>query len=466
MFRNPKWGKLILSLLLFAVLASQAVCGQVNVNQPGESVVEGDITLTVYPDGSVDVSVSGSSEQALDPWRSPPFRGVVFELANSPVEVNLTECSGTLAVEFGPEMSEMLTDMDLDIAVHAEERSAEATILFDLPGYVGLEGRVGFEVEEATSEGTLDLEATVRIWYTQYPREYVELFIETFPMLKEQMLSELSRMTDGRLEVQEMTIVDSEVGPEMATITLRASIVGDFAEGLQSLAEEAYIPYLDLPDRRPRIDFREAMITKIDSADVRISFDGDEREFTISFDGVVDGDIDRQVNVVKNLLIEEAVRESEPDPETAEMINDFLLPTELSILNLNTTLEYSYSDEVQHVDFALNRLGMKPPTAEALLNALQGASEEVSEPGFTLTLEGGSDGSRYVEIVVPPTTSEPLVEEPGRVVWAFDDIENLNQVTFEVKETKGPSMLTPQVLIPAAGAAVVIAVAAFMLTRR
>lgn len=467
MFDSRKYDKLILSLLLFAAFVPQVVCAKVLVNPQQENVLEGDITIMVYPDGSMDVCVVGSSEQALDPWASPPpFRDVAFELVNSLIDINLTEISSTLIVELRPDTAEELTDLDLDVTVHFEAQSAEATIFFDLPGYVGVEGRIGFVTDEATSESTLDLDATVRIWYTQYPREYIELFIENFPLLREQMLSELSRMTDGRLEVQEMTIVDSEVGPEMATIAFRAVIVGDFAEGLRSLAEEAYIPYLGMPDATPRIDFKEAMMTNVESVDIEISFDGEERAFIISFDGVVEGDLDRQVNVIKNLLIEEGMRESTPDPETAEMINEFLLPTELSVLELNATFGYWLLDEAHGFEFAVRGLVMRPPTAEALLKALQKASEEASQPGFTLTLEGGSDDNRYVEIVVPPTASEPLVKEPRKVVWAFDDIESLDQVTFEVKELKGPSMLTPQVLIPAAGVAVAIAVAILILARR
>lgn len=467
MFDASKQGKLIFTLLLIAAFSSQAVIAQVVVNPPEENVLEGEMTITVYPDGSMVVGVVGRSEQALEPWGSqPPFRDIVFELVNNPVDVNLTEVSGTLVIELRPDTAEVFTDLDLDVSVHFEEYSAEATILFDLPGYVGVDGRIGFVTDETTSESTLDLEATVRIWYTQYPREYVELFIETFPMLKEQMLSELSKMTKGELEVREMTIVDSEMGPEMATIVFRASIAGDFAEGLRSLAEEAYFPYLDVPDIEPRIDLKEAMITKFESADLQISFDGEGRVFTISFDGVVEGDLDRQVNVIKNLLIEEGMRESVPDPETAEMIDEFLLPTELSVLELSTTFGYTLLEEAHDFDFAMTGLGMKPPTAKVFLKAVQEASEEVSQPGFTLTLEGGSEGRSYVEIVVPPTTSEPLEQEPKRVVWAFDDIENLDQVTFEVKETKSPSMLTPQVLIPAAGAAVAIAVATLILARR
>ncbi len=62
----------------------------------------------------------------------------------------------------------------------------------------------------------------------------------------------------------------------------------------------------------------------------------------------------------------------------------------------------------------------------------------------------------------------PTLEETSRVVWTFDHIENLEKVTFDVKEqTKESSLVTPQVLIPVAGVAItVVAAAAFMLTRK
>lgn len=458
---------LIITLLLLLSFTFSIANAQVEVSQPQEDVLEGNITITIYPDESYEVSIAGSSEHVLDPWVSvPPFYNIALELVNSPVGVNLTELSSSLVIKLGPDFAETFAALGLDIRIHLERNIAEADILFNLPGYASVEGGIDFVSDEEISEGALNAEITVKIWYTLYPKEHIEMFIESFPMLKAQLLSAVSEATEGKLTVQDLVIVDSEVGPVMTTITFRASVVGDFTEGLSGLPERVTVPNMDLPDIEPGIDFDEAIITSIKSADLRVSFDNEELAFSILFEGVVEGDIDGQINLIKRLVLEESLQESELDPETVDMINSFLLPTELSVMDLNTTVGYSLEDEVQVFEFSLRGLGLRPPTAEVLLIALQKASEEVSQPNFILTLEGGSEGKRYVEIVVPESTSEPLAKEPRKVVWDFDDIENLSQVAFEVKEQKTNIGLTPQIAVPIVGAAAAIAVVAFLLVKR
>jgi hypothetical protein len=54
-------------------------------------------------------------------------------------------------------------------------------------------------------------------------------------------------------------------------------------------------------------------------------------------------------------------------------------------------------------------------------------------------------------------------------VWEFDDINNLDQVTFEVKQRQGEGpgqLLTNQYIMPAVVAVVVLAAVGFMVMRR
>jgi len=458
---------LIFTLLFSASFPFPVVSALVQVSQPQEDMLEGDMTLTVYPDGYYEVCIVGSSIHTLDPLGSvPPFYNIAFEHVNNPVGVNLTEVSSTLVIKLGPDFAETLAALDLDIRIQVEGKNVEVDIYFDLPGYAGVNGRIDFVTDDQMSEGVLNAEMTVKIWYTVYPKEQIEMFIDSLPLLKAQLLSVVSDATEGKLTVKDLVIVDSEVGPVMATITFRASVVGDFVEGLSGLPERVSIPDIDLLDIESGIDFDEAIMTSIKSADLRVSFNNEELAFSIVFEGVVEGNVDGQINLIKRLVLEESLQESELDPETIEMINSFLLPTELSVVDLNTTVEYSFEDEVQVFEFSLRGLELRPPTAEALLIALEKASEEVSQPSFTLSLKGGSESKSYVEIVVPESTSEPLLKEPSRVVWAFDDIENLNQVVFEIKEEKTTIGLSPQVVVQVVGALAAVAVAAFLLAKK
>jgi hypothetical protein len=430
--------------LVFAILLVGSLSALAPDVRAQDDVFEGDMTFTVYPDMSFEARIVGGSEWTLEPWEStPPFRNVAFELVNRPLGVNLTEAEGTLVVKLVPEYAEDLAALDLDVEVHTEGGSSEATVEFNLPGYVGVDGRIGFA--EDGDEGTLEAELTVEVWYSLYPREYVEMFIEGFPFLKAQLVSQVSESTEGKLAVEELTIVDSDVGPVSATLALTASVVGDF-EGLSSIIGESAVPYIDVPGVDPDIDYEELVMTSTRSSDLHVTFDKEELAFNCAFEGVLEGDLDRQANVIKNLVLEESLKESRPDPETTRMINDFLLPTEVVVSSLNMMVEFTQDESVSSIEFSIDGLGLKPPSAEALLRFLEGASED-AEPGFTLTLEGASDGGEQVEIVVPSTTADPVSKEPTKVVWEFVEIEDLSQVTFEEKKPKAPTLLTPQVAI-------------------
>lgn len=466
MFASERRDKLTLIVLILGALTSLMPLYQVQAPQGQENLLEGDMTFEVYPDESIDVIVTGSYEQALEPWSTPPpFYNLAFELANSPADTSLTDVMSTLVIKLGPEFTEILAVLELDAMIHVEEKSAEASIMFKLPGSASIDGLIEFVLDEETSEGTLDLELTVQIWYTLYPKESIEQFVQAFPMLKATLVTQVSESTDGNLTIQDLTLVDSEIGPVYATLTVTASIVGDFGKGIQSLLGEVSIPYVDVPEIEPEIDLEELMYLRVRSADLHITFDNDEQAFTVVIGGVLEGDLDGLCNDLKNRFLEERLRDPDVEVETAQLINDFLLPTEISVVNLNTTFEYSLRDESQAFEFAIEGLGLRPPDAEALLTFLQYASEEVSQPSFTLTLKGMSVDREYVEIIVPSTTSEPLLKEPQQVVWKLDNVENLNQVTLEVKE-KPSSLLTPQVIIPVAGAAVALAAAGLMLAKR
>jgi hypothetical protein len=456
--------KIVLLVILLAFGTYSSAIAHAPSTTAGEDQYEGEITLTVYPDMDFEMAVSGSAESAFDPWEpKPPIQAASFELVNTPMEDDLTEVEAKVVLEMAPSYALLLAAMDLDVAIHTEGESWESSIGFNLPGYAGVEGSIEF-----TSDGedsALSAELTARVWYSLLPKEQIEMFIEAFPALKAEIVAQVGESTEGRIAVEELAILDSDVGTASATITLAARMTGDFVEGLLRSYEEIPIPYADLPEIGTDIDYSEAMVTSFRSADLQISFDKDDLAFLVAFDGVLEGDLDEQVNALKNLGLQRAL-ESEPTTEAAEMINEFLLPLELGVVDANMTAHYSLSGDAHSFGFSMHRLRLSPPSSESLLTFLGEASEDASQSDLTLTLMGGSEGDRYVEITVPSTVSEPLVKEPGRVVWAFQDIENLDQVAFEVKEVQSPSLFTPQIMVPVVGAAVAILAAGIIVARR
>ncbi|MGD2141961.1 MAG: hypothetical protein PVH79_00605, partial [Candidatus Bathyarchaeota archaeon] len=254
-------------------------------------------------------------------------------------------------------------------------------------------------------------------------------------------------------------------GEISATITARVSVAGDFGVGISAIAESFASDYVEFPVD-PSSPPEDWLLTALRSADFHISFDNEDLSFTIEFEGVVEGDIDEQVNTLMDLLLEELLVESDLDPDAERFIIEVVLPTEFSVANLEASFNTTLEGEVTSMGFLVDHLVLKSMDTEALLFFIEKASNEEPNEELTLTLMGMSEGNRYVEVLVPDETTSPLSEKPDRVVWSFANLENLDWVTFEVKE-KSSGLTSPGVLVPAVGAVAVVAAAAwFYLSRR
>ena len=184
--------------------------------------------------------------------------------------------------------------------------------------------------------------------------------------------------------------------------------------------------------------------------------------------GITEGDLNGLVNAVKDQSIEQSLQDYDIDEDTRQFLEEFLIPTEFGVTNLDISSSFVLLGETSSFEFELKGLEMRSLDMNTLLTSLGDASDVVEEPAFTLTLEGVEEGDEYVEIMVPPITSEPISQEEGKVVWAFDDIDNLGQVTFEVKQRQGAGLglLTNKYLLPAVGAVVVLAAVGFVIMSR
>jgi uncharacterized protein YciU (UPF0263 family) len=404
--------------------------------------LEGDMTFKVYPDESIEVNVVGSLEQAIEAYvEPPPVYNVFFNLASSPAGMNLTEVKGSLVIKLSPAYSVLLSALDLDIEIHGEDMKSNITILFNLPGYLGVNGTIGVFTDEATWESTLDFDLTTTIWYEVVPEEIIQEFVQNFPLLKLQLASQVSELTEGNLTLQDLTLVSSEMGTTSATLTFSGSVVGDFNKGGMALSTKLVPPDMGVPASTITPG---KLYIKTKSGDLRVTFDREELAFKIDSESVVEGDLDRQINVMKNLSLEGFLQSPQITPEMTLIINNFLLPTEMSIVNLNVVFEYAFDGEKLGLNFFIDGLGFKPPTTVAFLTILNEALTGVSMPGFTLTLEGASDEKEFVEIEVPPTTSEPVLKDARKVVWTVDNLANLNLVSFEVREWPKPTLTLSQ----------------------
>jgi hypothetical protein len=455
---------LVFSILMFGASASLlSGVGAATLNS--ESPLEADITFRVYPNGDFEMRAHGTLEQSYDDYQTALLiREVLFSFQGEPVDTDLYSESGSIVFKLGPQFALFLANLDLDIDLHAERLSSETTILLGFPGMVDLDLSVETIFHEGTFEGSVDLEATATIWYSIFPEETISMFVLGFPLFKAEIESQLHEYSDGNLELSELTIIESDLGEISATITVKMTVEGDFGAGITAFGE-SYIPdYMD-PSVQPSIP-PESWMTTMRSVDMHISFDSADLAFNIEYEGMVEGDVDEQFNSLKDLVLEELLEKSDLDPDATRLIYSLILPTELSVVDLGVSYNATLDGDKIIMEFEVDGLVLKPPTPEALLSFLEEASEGVIGDKLTLTLEGASQGKEYVEIRVPDETTEPLSKEPQKVVWTFADLENLDKVTFEVKETSS-SLLPTTLLIPAVGVVAVAAVAVwYFLSRR
>jgi hypothetical protein len=207
-----------------------------------------------------------------------------------------------------------------------------------------------------------------------------------------------------------------------------------------------YMELLGIDDSQmaPFLSPEELMMMKPKSADFHLWFDRNELAFKMDSESIIEGDLDKLMNIAMDLSLEQILQSPYTDPETALMINDVLLPTEISLENLNVAVECSLDGEKLILNFAVEGLGFRPPTTEAFLTILDEALTGASVPGFSLVLEGGSDEEEFVEIVVLPTTSDPVIKDPRKVVWIVDNLANLNLVSIKVREWPTPTLTLSQ----------------------
>jgi len=447
---------LLLSILVFCASASLISWVWAPTSDP-ESPLDTDITFRVFPNGDFEMRVNGTLEEGYDYYQTAsPLREMQFSFLGEPIEEDLYRESGSIVFKLGPQLALFLASLDLDIDMHAERLNSETTIQLGVPGMLGLEMSVESVSQEETSVGSVDVEATATIWYSIIPEETINVYVLGFPLIRAELESQIYDYSDGNLELTELEIIDIELGEVSATMTVKITVEGDFGAGITAIAEN-YSPDYLYPEEPP--SFPESwMTTAVRSGDVHITFDSEDLAFNVEYEALLEGDIDEQVNSLKDLLLEDFLEGSDLDPDVTRLIYTLILPTEVSIVNLRITFNAILDTEHPAIEFDIDRFVLKPPSPEALLSYLGEASEGVEGDKVTLILEGVSQENQYVEIQVPDETTEPLSMEPQKVVWAFSDLENLDKVTFDIKETSSSTTFT-NLLLPAIGVAAVAGMA-------
>jgi hypothetical protein len=447
--------KSLISISVITLILIPTVCAE-------STVSKGDLTFKFYPDGDIEVEVNGETHQTQGPFDINSYiRGLSLRHLITEEEPNQHRLESDITIYFGPQLALFLTGLEFNIEAHLNPLNSEVSVFTVVPGIVSVEGAFKMDLEEGTYNGVLETDLNVTVWYTFFQKEQIQLMLENPMLLKAEFESQVADVSGARLEVDEFNI-DSEIGPINTQVTIRAVISGDWEEGLMEIANRKVSGYID--DSILNTEDLPQLLVTIKSADAHITFDSEDLALNIETETMLEGELDEQASLFKDDLFEEILVTGDIDADTKEIIEDFILPTQLKISKLNSTIIMTQEDETS-IKFHMKGVKIIPPSTPVLLSYLEKASEKIDDINFTLNLVGASSNGEYVEIIIPDSTSDPLQDEPTSVSWDFAKLENLDQVSFQVKqreeetETSDPSS---SYLLPTVGVAVVVALAAML----
>jgi hypothetical protein len=436
-------------------------------------LLEGDITFKVYPDGDLMMVTSGSLTQEHEGYDvNAAIRGMSLAYDIEVIEDNLYEQTGRFVLEMGPLYAIFLSGLELDIDVHGENLNSDTIFRVAMPGMVEAAGSVVMNVDEETLEGSIEMKANATVWYSILPEIAIQGFMESFSEWKTQLETQIYEYTEHEIVLEELVLVEVERDELSATFAFNARVAGTFSS-IESVFENVVPEYLDT-EAESSIIPEDFEVPKIRSGDAHIHFDNENLAFNLDFEVISEGDPDVYYNHMKNLFLEEILEEPDLETDMIRFIEEFLLPTEVSLADLHMLFEISFESESSMANFEVEGIVLRPPTTGVFLDYLEETSNPSAET-FTLTFKGESQGDKRIEIVVPEEVSSPLTIEPTKVVWSFDNLENLNKISFEVKEqpeskedSEKPSPNIPtNILVPAVGAVVIAALgAAFFISRK
>jgi hypothetical protein len=451
------WKRLLFIGLFIGVLVSIPYHMYAEGEDSDELDYDNYIAITVYPDESIIMTLRGSHSDSFSIWEQrSTLKELSLILDVTVAEEGVTTMESEFHVQLNPSEYANLANLDLDLEGHSGGTHTNVTALVDYPGYLGVNGSLGFVVVEPPYRFVLDLVLEAKLYYTYYPREDLQMIVGMVPLLETQLASEIMAASDGSIVLERLELLDYEEAPDHASFTASLRLSGDLQEGLRSALEEMGAEVT--PPEEPE----ELSALSIESIDYHITFDGDTLSLEADAGGTVAGDFNGQLNMLKDMSLEELLESEEIDDDDGTLVAR-ALPIDLHVQHLLMESTSRFEEDVVASTFSVEGLGLKPPSFETLLVFLEELSKKESLKDFKLVLEGGSSNNQYVAFTVPADTEEPIVEEEQRVVWDMDDIEKLDDVTYEVKTKQ---LDTTTIVVASAIGLVVIGAAGYFFMKK
>lgn len=415
------------------------------------------IAITVSPDGSIIMTIQGDQSYTYSPWEGQPDIKDLDMMIDINVETDdRTSFHSSIDVQFDPSVYSQFANLDLDLTAHSDETVTNITALVDYPGYVGVDGSLGLVIVEPPFGFVLDMMLEAKLYYAVYPKEELDMLIAMIPLLETQLSSLVMSSSDGNIILDHFELMDYEEGIEYASFTVAMRLSGDLQEGLTSAMEEygAEITTPEITEELPELS--------IDSIDYHVTFSGSNLMLESEIGGTITGDFNAELNKLKDAALEEALDSDEVDTSNREPIQS-AQEIDLYVEHLVIESTSTYGDESGEATFSVDSLGLEPTSFEALMVFLQRLSFIGDFEDFKLVFMGEASNNQYVAFIVPATTKEPLTQEEQLVAWDMEDIESLDEVTYEVVTNQ---MSTTTIITAAAIGIVVLGAAAFVLKNR
>jgi hypothetical protein len=459
-FRKTLKG-LIISLSIIALLISPSVLAESTDSQ-------GDLTFILFPDGNIEVQIDGETHQAsglsdIDEY----IRGLFFSYVITEEAPDQHVMSSIMTIDFNTQLALFLAGLDLDVEAHLDNLNTEVSLLTSVPGIASVEGEIRMNLEEETYIGVLEMELSATLWYTFIPKEQIETMLLITPQLKAEFESKVTELSGAKLEVDEFTF-DTEIGSTNTQVSIRAVISGDWDDGFKGIVDSVASEYIDEPYLESNIS--PDILVTVRSSDIFINFDNEKLSLNIEAETTFEGDLDEQANIIKDEIFEEMLDEPDIDDDTREIIEEFILPTTFKISTLNTTIIMAQENGA-NIEFYAAGIELVQPSAPVLLKYLEKASNEMEDANVTLNIVGASSNEEYVEIIIPDSTSDPLHDDPSNASWNFANLDDLDQISFKVRQQEIEEPIPPEsdssFLLPAvAGVVVVIGAAIFYFVKK
>ena len=266
------------------------------------------------------------------------------------------------------------------------------------------------------------------------------------------LAAQIAAASDGNISLEALELLDYEEELDHASFTVSLRLSGDLQEGLLSALEGIGA------ELTPPVEAEEVPPLSMESIDYHVSFNGAALLLEADIGGTLSGDFNGQMNIYKDMSLKELLESDELDDEDKTLVAR-ALPIDLHVRHLLIEATSSFGEDSATSTFSVDGLGLEPPSFEALMDFLEELSRRGSLEDFKLVLLGESNGNQYVAFTVSEGASEPVLEEEGKVVWDMDDVENLDDVTYEVK-TRG--LGTTTLVAASAIGLVVIGAAGYM----